>query len=218
MSNLYRQNVVRYLDAAGRRVSSKTPGAKRVKEKSTKWYGQYRSPDGTVHRVPLCTNKTAAQAMLSEHIANAEKGLAGLVDKYAQHKAAPLKTHIDAYKAHLEAKGNTPKHVRITISRINAACDGCDFARTPDFDATKLANWLKDQREGVETNMSVATSNYHLRAVKGFVAWMIRDKRTDANPFVHVAFLNAKTDRRLERRSLSANELAVLIAAADKAT
>lgn len=218
MSNLYRQNVVRYLDAAGRRVSSKTPGARRVKEKSTKWYGQYRSPDGAVHRVPLCKNKTAAQTMLAEIVTNSEKGQAGLVDQFAQHRAAQLSKHVDAYKTHLEAKGNTPKHVRITISRINAACEGCGFSRTPDFDAAKLANWLKDQREDVETKMSIATSNYHLRAVKGFVAWMIRDDRTDSNPFIHVSFLNSKTDRRLERRSLSAIELVALLTAAEHST
>ncbi len=224
MSNLYRQTVIRYLDAAGRRVNSKTPGAKRVEHQSTKWYGQYRSPDGILHRVPLCTNKTAAKTMLAEIVTNTEKGLAGLVDLFALHRAALLTKHVDAYQASLQAKGNTPKHIRITISRIKTACEGCGFIRTTDFDAAKLANWLRSQREkrvkGEKggQGMAIATSNYHLRAVKGFVAWMIRDGRTDSNPFIHVGFLNAKTDRRLQRRSLSAGELVALLTAAERST
>lgn len=93
MSNLYRQKIVHYVDRGVRRVTSKTPGAKRIEQTSVKWYGLLTMPDGTLPRVPLCTNKTAARAILLEKAANAEKGLAGLVDQFAQHRATPLPKH-----------------------------------------------------------------------------------------------------------------------------
>ena len=40
MGALIRQQITVYLDDQGRRVKKGTPGARKVKQKSTKWYGQ----------------------------------------------------------------------------------------------------------------------------------------------------------------------------------
>src|SRR4051812_33450102 len=60
MGSLLKVWVVRHVDAEGRRVSRDTPGSRAIKEKSAKWYGQFKDAAGNRRRVPLCTDKAAA--------------------------------------------------------------------------------------------------------------------------------------------------------------
>jgi len=61
---------------------------------------------------------------------------------------------------------------------------------------------------------SIKTANGYLSAAKAFVAWMVRDRRTEANPFEHLEGGNPETDRRHERRFLAVDEVRRLINAA----
>ena len=45
-----------------------------------KWYGTYKDADGKSKRVPLCEDKSAAQAMLVEIMRKVERQAVGLVD------------------------------------------------------------------------------------------------------------------------------------------
>lgn len=65
MANLYRQEYTTEDPETG----------KRTKHRSKKWYGQYRDADGVRQRVPLSTDKSAAQAMLSELVRRVERYL-----------------------------------------------------------------------------------------------------------------------------------------------
>jgi hypothetical protein len=64
-----------------------------------------------------------------------------------------------------------------------------------------------------EAGMSTQTSNYYMVAAKGFTRWMIRARRLSSDPFAHLQGLNARTDRRRERRSLPLEDFARLLAA-----
>ena len=85
----------------------------KVRLLSRKWYGTYRDADGIVRTVPLSTDRTAAQQMLSELVKRAELGKAGIVDPFEGHARRPLAEHLADFKADLNAKGNTPKQVRL---------------------------------------------------------------------------------------------------------
>jgi hypothetical protein len=61
MATVFKKQIVRYHDANGQRVTSTTPGARKVTEESGKYYG--RVP-GKADPVPLCSNKAAAEVML----------------------------------------------------------------------------------------------------------------------------------------------------------
>ena len=90
MSRVFKKSITRYLDAEGRQVPKGTPGARKVKEKSAKWYG--RAP-GAARPVPLCENKAAAQMMLNELVRKAGLATVGLADPYeAAPQAAPAGT------------------------------------------------------------------------------------------------------------------------------
>ena len=79
MAKVFKKSITRYLDHAGRQVKKGTPGARKSREKSAKWYG--RVP-GDPRDVPLSTNKSAAQIMLNELVRKAELAKAGIHDPF----------------------------------------------------------------------------------------------------------------------------------------
>jgi integrase len=131
-----------------------------------------------------------------------------------KHARRPLAEHLEDFRAHLESRGNTAKHVRTTLTRLQTPFDGCGFKRLADLDADRVAGWLKDERDA--GRLAIQTSNYYVAACRQFGTWLVRSRRLPANPLAHLDKLNADTDVRRERRALSAGELARLVDAADR--
>jgi integrase len=63
-----------------------------------------------------------------------------------------------------------------------------------------------------------STANGYVRALCGFMRWLVREKRMPHNPLEDLALLNAKVDVRRARRELTADELRRLLAAARSST
>src|SRR5262249_23002176 len=98
MARVFKKSITRYLDDRGRQVPKGTAGARRVREKSAKWYG--RVP-GAPKPVPLCRNKTAAEQMLADLVRKSELAKAGIVDPFEQHSKRPLLEHLADFEAAL---------------------------------------------------------------------------------------------------------------------
>src|SRR5262249_14960558 len=98
-----------------RKVKAKTPGAKKVKKKSSKWYG--RVP-GDTRPVPLSANKVAAQHLLAALVNKAELAKAGISDPFEAHRQRPLAEHLDDFRRELLARDNDPRYVRLVFSRL----------------------------------------------------------------------------------------------------
>ena len=98
IAHLTRIHQVRYLDRNGRRVPKGTKGARKVKEKSAKWYG-CGIPGRGKRPVPLATDKEAAQRMLSDLVRSAERGEAKMLDRTAA--ARLLSEHLDDFEGEL---------------------------------------------------------------------------------------------------------------------
>lgn len=201
MANLYKKPVIR--------TDRKT--GQRMKAKSKKWWGRYRDASGVERRVPLATDKTAAQAMLNEIITREERKAAGLIDQFDEHAKRPLTEHLKDYRRHLESKENAESHVKLTISYIEKLLAGCGFKFIRDMSASAVSTWLAELRG---KGRSIRTSNAYLVAVKGFSRWLVRDRRAEVDMLAHLSALNAKVDVRRERRTLEPGEVAKLINAA----
>jgi site-specific recombinase XerD len=204
MASLYKKPVV---------VNDPKTG-KKINAKSKKWWGRYRDENGVERRVPLATDKTAAQAMLGERVKKVELKTAGLVDPFENHRKRPLKEHAGAFECFLRHKGNCDKHISGTSKRVLAIVDGCKWVLINDMSPGCVQRFLADLRTGEEA-LSVQTSNHYLRAIKQFSRWLVRDRRTSDDPLAHLSMLNHQVDRRRERRALSAAEFAELIEAAE---
>jgi integrase len=110
-------------------------------------------------------------------------------------------------------KGNTPKHADQTRTRIRAILKGLKADHLGDLDAAAVSRYLAERRElpRNQGGLSIASSNHHVRALKGFCNWLVKERRAIENPVAHLSMMNAKADRRVERRALEADELRWLL-------
>ena len=46
-------------------------------------------------------------------------------ERFLSHKQSPIQTHLDAFK--LSLGDNSPKHVKLTMTRVNRIIDDCEF-------------------------------------------------------------------------------------------
>src|SRR5262249_34778309 len=115
-----------------------------VKEtvQSRKWYAVIRGK-----ATPLSTDKTVAARMLGKLLGDAELEAVGLADPYEDHRKRPLAEHLADFRAALAARGDTPSHVELTISRVRALLDGCRFLLPNDADVARASEWLNALRQ-----------------------------------------------------------------------
>jgi len=190
------------------------------------WVARWRDAKGKrPEQSTGTTDKAAAERILAKRVADAALRRDGVVDArmdaYAAADRKPLAEHVGEWKAALAAKGTTG-HAELSASRVLRIIDGCKLERITGIAASVIETYLKDLRTPKpkaeklteRRGLSAASSNHYLRAFKGFCRWLVRDGRARHNPVAHVALLNEKTDRRHERRALSAAELSRLIEAA----
>lgn len=135
----------------------------------------------------------------------------GLVDRRREAARADLAEHVEAYRKHLAAKGNTPDHVQRTATRVRKVIRGCGFRRWPDVQAEPVRNFLAELRGGPD-GVSIRTANHYGTAVKMFSNWMVESGRANASRLAGLKPLNADVDVRRERRALTPDEIKVLLA------
>jgi integrase len=219
MSSLFKPTIVRYETRKGRRCQKNTPGAVACKCEAQKWYGQYRNAAGKVVRVPLDISKEKAQRKLAKLLEEAEQIRDGKVDPFKEHRKAGLAGHVEAFRRHLEAKGNCYDHVELTIARVQAIIDGCGFDRIGDLGPGRIMEWLADLRRTgrklpnriTTVPASIRTSNGYLIAVKSFSRWLVKDRRAAEDALAHLSRLNDQTDIRRRRRALHVREVGWLL-------
>ena len=202
MASLYKKPIVKRDPKTG----------EKVKLKSKKWWGRYRDEHDVERRVPLATDKSAAQAMLNELVVKVERRKAGKLDPFEEHAKRPIGEHVDDFEAHLRNKQNTAKHVQEVSTHVRKFVAGCKWSFLRDVSASDVQQYLADRRAG---GLSVQTSNHYLRGIKQFSRWLVRDRRAPDDPLIHLAMLNVQLDRRHDRRALSTEEFSRLIEAAE---
>ena len=227
MAHLVKIHQVRYIDRDGQRVPKGTPGARRVREKSSKWYGCGISGQGK-KRVPLATAKDAAQRMLNEMVKGAERGEAKMIDRDSA--ARLLKDHLKDFETDLAAglrvgtsrkrrTAPTPRQVALVVQRVRDVLDGCGFRHVDDLKvgASKLARWLTGRvdKPRAEGGASAQTATFLLAEARRFVRWIAR-KGTGVSPdaFDSVAGFDPSNDRKHARRDVSPEELRKVLEAA----
>jgi integrase len=190
----------------------KNKSGKRVSKKSKFWYVDFKDADGARKRVKGFRDKAATIQLAAELEKKAELARAGIVDRYAEDRKKPLKQHLEDFYQGLLAKGDTIGYAKQTKYRIEQVINGCKFAMWTDISASKVQRCLADLRNN-ENGLSAQTSNYYLQSIKQFCRWMVQDGRASESPVVHLTRINAKADRRHDRRALEPDEMRRLLEA-----
>src|SRR5262249_35226748 len=139
--DLYKKQIVRWVDADGRRCKPGTPGAAKRVEESRKWYATVGGKP-----TPLSADKASARKMLDQPRAKADMASVGLADPFEEHRKRPLADHLEDFKGALRAKGDTDDHVGLVAARVQALLDGCGFVMPGDLDTGKAGGWLTTMR------------------------------------------------------------------------
>ncbi len=206
------------------------------KRQAAKWYVELRDHLQTVRRFPAFTDKQQSEALgrqierlVSCRVAGEQPtaelsrwleqipakmcqrfAKIGLLDAERASGGKPLAEHLADFQASLQAKGNTPSYVRQTIYRIKRVLDGCGFIYWSDISASRAERYLADLHNN-GTGISRQSVNYYLQALKQFCSWAVQDRRVSESSVQHLRKLNTKTDRRHDRRALSADEIRRLL-------
>ena len=141
MAHLYKKPVIAVDSATGQKT----------KTKSKKWWGKYRDASGVIRRIPLASDKTSAQTMLSEKVRRVEREKAGLVDPTDEQRQRPLAKHLTEFTKYLKNKGVTPKQVKESTTQIQKMVDDRKWKMIGDITASDALEFLgqlrRDNRE-----------------------------------------------------------------------
>jgi len=188
----------------------KNKSGKRVRKKSKFWYVDFKDGEGAKKRVKGFRDKAATIQLAVELEKKAELARSGIVDRYVEDRKKPLKQHLEDFYQALLAKGNTIAHAKQTTHRAKQIISRCKFAMWTDISASKVQRCIADLRNE-ENGISAQTSNHYLQAIKQFCRWMFQDGRASESPVVHLTRINAKVDRRHDRRALEPDEMRRLL-------
>lgn len=188
-------------------------GKLRVRGRSKIYMARYRDGHGhVVEESTGCRDAVAARAVLHDLERKAERVRAGLMShsegEAAEHADRPLSYHMDAYEAHLRAKGCDRRRISMVRRRLERIADGCGFSRINRMSAERVERWFLEQ---AETGMAAATRNSYRESIIGFGNWCRRTHRLTQNPFADLPRADQNADRRHQRRALSEEELLRLL-------
>ena len=188
----------------GKRVSRDTPGARKVKEKSTKWYGQYTDADGKLSESPSAGQGRGGQ-MLADLVREAERGKAGMTDPRESRSRPRSRARSRTTRAICETRAYRTSTFRDS-RRLRAVLVGCKARTLADLRVEPVVRFLVnlgDEGAGARTRNTYRTS------AKAFSKWCLRTQRLGED--VLASLEPASGAIRRQRRALTDDELARLL-------
>jgi integrase len=191
-------------------------GSERVILETPYFVAKYRDGANRVREVATgCRDETAARQVLADLERKAElvrsKVITAAEAAIGDHQAAPFGIHVDAYLAHLEAKGACKEHRAERSRQLLRLATDCAFGQLADLRRESLERWLAAQ---ARAGMGARTRNSYLCSALAFCNWCVETSRLIVNPFGAVAKANEKADPRRQRRAMTEPELVQLLAVA----
>ncbi len=187
---------------------------KRTKKKNEPYRIQYKDVDGKRKSVKGFTDKGLTEQLAVKLETEVRLRKSGLVDVNAEKALEVRKSDINP---HLEAfeesrTDNSPKHVKLTMSRVNKIITGCKFSTLADIESEKVLNFMRSLRKS--KGIGHRTYNHYLQALDSFTNWCVLTKRLPSNPVIGLERLNTATDIRHKRRALTPEEIGKLVESA----
>jgi len=133
-------------------------------------------------------------------------------DGYAEHGRRPVSEHVQDWIAALTAKDVTARQTALLRRRVDAILSAVGVERIGELAPSSVQGAIGELHAD---GLSLQTCQHYLRACKQFSRWLKRDGRSSDDALAHLGGYNAATDRRMERRALSADEAARLVQAAE---
>ena len=141
----------------------------------------------------------------------------GLIDpdqeRAVQQKKRPLSDHLADFEKSLTRSGqNTAKHVQLTMTRVKRIVEQGQIQVLSDLDEESVETAVAELQEKHE--FGARTYNHYVQAIDSFANWLESTKRLPGNPIRGIKRVNAEVDVRHQRRALTDEEFAKLVASA----
>ena len=183
-----------------------------------KWHYKVRFADGS-WSPPRSgySDKRATEQRAAEEQAAIDRGEVGLVDPFAEHRRRPLADHVEAYKAALEGRNRTSKHVRMTSARLLAALAAMKATSLDHLNLGSAEVALGDLMNTPNEKgkkLSPRTRDHYAASLREFGSWLVDANRLPANPFAKLGRVATDADVRVTRQALTGEQVLQLAAAA----
>jgi integrase len=205
MAYLGKQKIVRWVDAAGKRVKAGTAGAVKVVEESRRWYIFYKEGRKT-RAVPAYADKAASQKKLADWLRARERGEAELTGPHDASLKRPVGEHLEAYLKALPATATSERYRGQVRAGLEKKVAGCGWQTLRDVDPASLTDYLAGLKVGP------ATRNAYRRMAVAWFNWLQAVKAWERNPIDRFNVKLAK-GRKRRRRALTREEAVKLLAA-----
>ncbi len=216
VAHLVRQSKTFYVTAAGKRFTKKVRGAKKVTEKSKKWYGASLPGQGN-KRFPLATDKAVAARMLADLVHKFERGTANMAVR--EETSLSLTKLVGEFQEAVRRK-SSEKHTLDVVGHVKKVMTGCKLATLGDLRSPGLVPkveafvWSLMKGDEAITSTTAAYTGKHAR---GFTRWLWKKRKLlDSDPLAGMDLPSQQTDN--PRRDLSIDELELVLAAAEAST
>ena len=181
------------------------------------WFYRFIDENGTQRERKGCPDRRETERMAAAAEAEAHNIRRGFVDPKARslrdNEARPLTGHLDDFQAHLTDKG-TPgrKHPAITRRRVEKVLALASIRKVSELSVSKVQGALAKMRD---EGFSIQTINHHVTGLKSFSRWLWREGRGREHRLEHLSTSSPESDRRRRRRTLTPEEAARLVQAAE---
>lgn len=202
------------MNGQGRGCSKETPGATWAE---SRFYSIKIMVDGKPKIVKGHTDKGATQQLAARLERNKSQGVEGLIDPFKAHRGKALAGHIADYVADLRALGRDDKYTYNVEKRLAKLLKLCGWKLLADISADAFARWRETpieqkQAESEDGRIGPRTINQYHETLRAFCKWAVKRKRLAVNPLAGMEQLDETADVRRERRALTAEQLAGLLA------
>ncbi len=190
------------------------------RKKNAPYYIQFFDHNGKRRTTKGCPDKGVSETKAAQIESLVERIKAGLataseLDAVLGKRQSPgVVGYLDDFEKSLRRKGDTEKHVKLTMGRVRTTVAGCEFRVLADLNADDVEEFVADFCE--EKDYGHRTYNHYVQAVDSFGNWLADPKRRilPRNPFAGIVRRNAETDVRHPRRALTSEEFGKLVNAA----
>lgn len=209
----YRVTITRWVDADGRRATSKTPGARAIRTESRTYYADLIVDNsGRTKRVAL---KTAilSDAWVELRRLQRERGYRLRDVRPDEHAETPIGDHIGQWIAALRQAGETAEsRLELIEFRVRRLATEAGWHRLHDVTADSCAAALSRMMKATRS-ISAQTRNHYLSHGKQFIRWVWTSGRMSSHPLLGLKPISVEGRLRRERRCPTTEEIAALFAA-----
>ena len=162
----------------------------------------------------LTTDKTAAQRILADKLADVALRREGIIDArleaVASESARAIEAHLGDFEAMLKARQRGESHVRRTLRMIREVCAAANFDKPDNITADGLNQVIASMQAA---GNAPRTIQGRVVAMKQFTKWLADHAKLSHDPLRSVKRPSVKKGRKLLRRMLTPAEWPYLRAA-----